>query len=247
MRSYSGRIGLPPQTLVETVRNYNALVNGEESTDVNGMPAETAPPVFTIDTPPFYAMRTYPMANKSAGGISIDLGARALDADGQPVPQLYAAGEVTGSAGMNGLNGLDGMFTGPAIVTGRVAGRTVVADLAAAGDWTASPVVRDEDMFLDVSPSGENDRPRAADLDASDLAGMLETTRDGYWHFERVHELVLERDYPCSRCHSDLVPFAPAASREQNLAQARTCDSCHLAPAGTLDPTAHQEVSDKID
>jgi hypothetical protein len=69
---------------------------------------------------------------------------------------------------------------------------------------------------------------------------MLAVARDGYWHFERVHHLVLEREYDCSRCHSVAVPFAAATSREQRIAQARTCDSCHLAPEGTLDPTANQ-------
>jgi len=247
IEALAGRIGVPANSLLETVRQYNELVTSGESTDVNGMPAESAPPVFTIDTPPFYAMRVYPMANKSAGGISIDLATRALDAGGQPVPGLYAAGEVNGSAGMTGLHGLDGMFTGPAILTGRVAGRSVVSDLAAAGNWTASPFARDQDMSVDASSSGADDRSPVADPDASDLAAVLATSRDGYWHFERVHELVVERDYPCSQCHSERVPFAPAATREQKLAQSVTCDACHLAPAGTLDPTAHQEASDKID
>lgn len=241
------RVGLPAETLAETVRGYNAQVNNGESTDVNGMPAEKPPPVFRIDTAPFYAMRGYPMANKSAGGISIDLGTRALDFDGQPVPGLYAAGEVNGSAGMNGLNGLDGMFTGPAILTGRVAGRTVIADLVAGGNWTARAFTRDENMSLPPAVSADDDPPRVADLDASELQALLATSRDGYWHFERVHNLVLERDYPCTQCHSFLVPFAPVTERTQKLAQAQTCDACHLAPAGTLDPTSHQDTGDKRD
>ena len=241
------RIGLPPGTLAETLRDYNAQVNRGESTDLNGMSAESPPPAFTIDTPPFYAMRTYAMANKSAGGISIDLGARALDAEGWPVPGLYAAGEVTGSAGINGLNGLDGMFTGPAILTGRVAGRTAVADLSTGGNWTASPFKRDESMSLGPALSADDDRPWVPELDANDVEAMLAISRDGYWHFERVHKLVLERNYQCTQCHSYRVPFAPATTRTQKLAQAGTCDACHLAPAGTLDPTAHQDASDKPD
>lgn len=241
------RIGLPADTLAQTVRDYNAQVNNGESTDVNGMPAENPPPVFTIDTAPFYAMRGYPMANKSAGGVSIDLGARALDAEGQPVPQLYAAGEVTGSAGMNGLNGLDGMFTGPAILTGRVAGRSVVADLASGGDWNPVPFVRDENMSLEAAPLADDDVPWIPNLDAHDVEAMLVVSRDGYWHFERVHELVLERSYRCTQCHSYRLPFAPTTTRMQKLAQAATCDTCHLAPAGLLDPTSHQDSSDKLD
>lgn len=243
----AGLIGVPADALVETVRDYNAKVIGGESTNVDGLPSESPPPVFTIDTPPFYAMRTYPMANKSAGGIAIDLGARALDADGRPVPRLYAAGEVTGSAGINGLNGLDGMFTGPSILTGRVAGRTVVADLAAGGDWAARTFVRDDDLSVDPQPIAEAPSAWFAVPDASDLETMLATSRDGYWHFERVHNLVLERDYACTQCHSDRMPFAPAVTRAQKLAQAATCDTCHLAPAGTLDPTSHQGTGKQTD
>jgi len=234
------RIGLPAGRLAETVRDYNAKVIGGEKTDVNGMPPENPPPVFTIDTPPFYAMRGFPMANKSAGGISIDLGARALDAAGQPVPGLYAAGEVNGSAGMNGLNGLDGMFTGPAILTGRVAGRSAVADLTTGDSWTARPFTR-ADLAADEA------RSSVPDLDASDLEAMLVVSRDGYWHFERSHNLVLERNYSCMQCHSELVPFAPLTERAQFLAQTETCNACHLAPAGTLDPTSHQASDDKED
>lgn len=235
------RIGLPPSEFSQTIAGYNAQVRSGESTAVNEMPAETPPPVFTIETPPFYAMRAYPMANKSAGGISIDQGARALDELGQPVAHLYAAGEVTGSAGINGLNGLDGMFTGPSILTGRVAGRSAVADLAIGGEWSATPFTRQEDMASELTETASGDETWEQDLDAEDLQAMLEVSRDGYWHFERVHRLVLERDYSCVQCHSYLVPFAPVSTPMQKLAQTETCNACHLAPAGTLDPTAHQK------
>ena len=52
------------------------------------------------------------------------LGARVLDRQGKPVPGLYAAGELTGSVGINGSHGMDGMFLGSAILTGRLAGRS---------------------------------------------------------------------------------------------------------------------------
>ena len=234
-------IGVPGAVLSQTITEFNAQVQRGESTDVDGLPSESEPPDFTIDTPPFYAMRTYPMANKSAGGIAIDLGARALDQHGVPVPGLYAAGEVTGSAGINGLNGLDGMFTGPAILTGRIAGRTAVADLLEAG-WSPKEFLRDE--HLNHEPEGETGgfATPLPEFDAAELERTLATSRDGYWHFESAHRLVLERQYACSRCHSEKLPFAPAADRRQRIAQVDTCDSCHLAPAGTLDPTANQDT-----
>ncbi len=236
----AAKIGVPAAALADTIDAFNAQMRNGESTDVDGLPPEGPPPVFTIDTPPFYAMRTYPMANKSAGGIAIDLATHALDSDGRPVPGLYAAGEVTGSAGINGLNGLDGMFTGPSILTGRVAGQNVVADLDAGGAWAARTFTRDAGLSLATQP--EPPGSSTASLSAADLRAMLAQSRDGYWHFERVHQLVLERDYACGRCHSARVPFAPVETAAQRFAQAATCDSCHLAPAGTLDPTANQGV-----
>lgn len=245
LAALADRIGVSPDALVATVEHYNRQVRSGESTDLNGIAAESPPPIFSIDAPPFYAMRTYPMANKSGGGISIDLGARALDAEGSPVPGLYAAGEVTGSAGINGLNGLDGMWTGPSILTGRVAGRTVVADLSESGDWTAASNSRDESLSLELERS-DSGRWTAA-LNAGGLEELLATPRDGYWHFERVHSLVLERDYECSQCHSSQVPFAAPTTRTQALAQAAICDACHLAPAGLLDPTSHTANSRQAD
>jgi len=247
LEALAARIGVPADALVETVTEFNKQVKNGASTDVNGMPAESPPPVFTIEKPPFYAVRVYPMANKSAGGVSIDLGARALDAGGRPVPGLYAAGEVTGSAGVDGSNGLDGMFTGPAILTGRVAGRTVVADLLAGGTWTAGPVKRDAELSLAPVPPGGTAADWKPRMGAKEVKAMLALTRDGYWHFERVHGLVLERHYACTQCHSARLPFAPATSLQQKLAQVETCGTCHLAPAGTLDPTSHQPAKTQPD
>jgi succinate dehydrogenase/fumarate reductase flavoprotein subunit len=223
------RIGVPPSALAETVRTFNEQVESGRSTEVDGLPYEDRPPEFRIDTPPFYATKLYPLANKSAGGISIDMGTRALDANGAPVPGLYAAGEVTGSAGMNGLNGLDGMFTGPSILTGRVAGQTVVADLKAAGDWSPAAFTRAAEMAL-PQPSGE----WTASLGPEELRAMLTTSRDGYWHFERVHNLVLERGYACTDCHSSALPFEELTTREAKAAQTQVCETCHLAPAGLV-------------
>ena len=224
-------IGVPSDALEATVARYNALVANGESTDVDGLPPEDTPPVFTIDSPPYYATKLYPMANKSAGGVSIDMQTHALDASGSPVPGLYAAGEITGSAGMNGLNGLDGMFTGPSILTGRVAGQTAAAELAEIAGWEPGEFTRrgaDWDM---TRPADSSWTPA---LGPADVQNMLADSRDGYWHFERVHNLVLERGYECTNCHSERVPFYTALSREDKAMQTQICEACHLAPAGTL-------------
>ena len=47
------------------------------------------------------------MTRKSMGGVAIDEGARVVDTAHQVIPGLYAAGEVTGLAGINGKAALD--------------------------------------------------------------------------------------------------------------------------------------------
>jgi len=233
MEALAELIGVPPEALAETVRRYNELVTNGESTDVDGLPAEDPPPVFTIDTPPYYATKLYPMALKSAGGVSIDMQTHALDANGEPVPGLFAAGEVNGSAGINGLNGLDGMFTGPAILTGRVAGRAVAAELAATDGWVPDTFTREAGSLVAAAEAQQASEWVPA-LGEEQVQALLAESRDGYWHFERVHHLVLERGYECTDCHSAQMPFYAATSRAEKAAQTQVCDACHLAPAGTL-------------
>ena len=51
--------------------------------------------------------------------------ARVLDAGGNPVPGLYAAGESAGfgGGGMHGYRSLEGTFLGGCLFSGRTAGR----------------------------------------------------------------------------------------------------------------------------
>jgi succinate dehydrogenase/fumarate reductase flavoprotein subunit len=236
-------IGVPSDALVATVRRFNEQIANGESTDVDGLPPEDAPPVFTIDTPPYYATKLFPMANKSAGGVSIDMQTHALDPNGDPVLGLFAAGELTGSAGMNGLNGLDGMFTGPSMLTGRVAGRTAATELADMAGWQPAAYTR---RAADWDIEAQADASWTPALGPADLQVMLKLKRDGYWHFERVHNLVLERDYACTDCHSARLPFVPVTSREDRAAQTQVCDACHLAPAGTLPAADAQRAPARV-
>jgi predicted oxidoreductase len=76
---------------------------------------------------PLIAVRLHILTRKSLGGLETDLSARVIDVAGNPVPGLYAAGEVAGfgGGGMHGYNALEGTFLGGCIFSGRVAGRAV--------------------------------------------------------------------------------------------------------------------------
>ena len=76
---------------------------------------------------PLIAVRLHILTRKSLGGLETDLSARVIGHSGDPVPGLYAAGEVAGfgGGGMHGYNALEGTFLGGCIFSGRVAGRAV--------------------------------------------------------------------------------------------------------------------------
>ena len=80
---------------------------------------------------PLIGIKLHILTRKSLGGIQTDLDSRALGADGQPVPGLYAAGEVAGfgGGGVHGYNALEGTFLGGCLFSGRAAGRAAAAAL----------------------------------------------------------------------------------------------------------------------
>lgn len=74
---------------------------------------------------PLIAVRLHVLTRKTLGGLETDLDARVLRGDGQPIPGLYAAGEVAGfgGGGLHGYRSLEGTFLGGCIFSGRAAGR----------------------------------------------------------------------------------------------------------------------------
>jgi predicted oxidoreductase len=78
---------------------------------------------------PLIAVRLNILTRKTLGGLHTDLAGRVLRADGEPLPGLYAAGEVAGfgGGGMHGYRALEGTFLGGCIFSGRAAGRAAAA------------------------------------------------------------------------------------------------------------------------
>jgi predicted oxidoreductase len=74
---------------------------------------------------PLIAVQLHLITRKSLGGLHTDLQGRVLGASGEPVPGLYAAGEVAGfgGGGMHGYRALEGTFLGGCLFSGRAAGR----------------------------------------------------------------------------------------------------------------------------
>jgi predicted oxidoreductase len=76
---------------------------------------------------PLIAVRLNILTRKTLGGLHTDLSSRVLAANGEPLPGLYAAGEVAGfgGGGLHGYRSLEGTFLGGCLFSGRIAGRAV--------------------------------------------------------------------------------------------------------------------------
>jgi uncharacterized protein len=84
------------------------------------------------DAGPLIGVRLNILTRKTLGGIETDLDGRVLQPGGDPLPGVYAAGEVAGfgGGGMHGYRSLEGTFLGGCIFSGRTAGRAIAAALA---------------------------------------------------------------------------------------------------------------------
>lgn len=215
--------GLPADALERTVQRWNAaLLAGTDPDFGRFAPGKPDPGARPLTKAPFYAMQLFPMTRKSMGGLAIDDDARVVDGTGRPIPGLYAAGEVTGVAGINGSYGGEGTFLGPSVYLGRLAGRSASGNAAVVSSpVTVAPPAR-------IQPSTDAGyRGRAITLDPAALPQLVAAARPGYWHFEVAHRIVLERGLDCTACHTpDWPTRAPATATERQL-QLNACGTCH--------------------
>jgi predicted oxidoreductase len=84
------------------------------------------------DAGPLIAVKLHILTRKTLGGLHTDLSGQVLGADEQPLPGLFAAGEVAGfgGGGMHGYRALEGTFLGGCLFSGRVAGRAMAIAVA---------------------------------------------------------------------------------------------------------------------
>ncbi|MBU2994611.1 FAD-binding dehydrogenase [Octadecabacter sp. 1_MG-2023] len=77
------------------------------------------------DNGPLIAVRLNLITRKTLGGLQTNLDSQMIDASGNPIAGLYAAGEAAGfgGGGYHGYNSLEGTFLGGCIFSGRAAGR----------------------------------------------------------------------------------------------------------------------------
>ena len=129
-----------PATVLETIEKYDRAVMGQgEFPDVGKAVPERTIGNVEKDENGNYLPDTYdlagttvtirmmaPSTHHTMGGIVVDTARHVLDTDGQIIPGLYAAGEVTG--GIHGGNRLGGNAITEIFVSGRTAAKAVTAD-----------------------------------------------------------------------------------------------------------------------
>ncbi len=174
---------------------------------------------FHIARPPFYAMQLFPLARKSMGGVAVDENAQVLRRNGAPIEGLYAAGEVTGFAGINGRAALEGTFLGPAVLMGRIAGRAAARQALRRGS-------RGEVRRVEVAPRAGSFANEACT--SCHPLQALELPRPGWEHLAAAHGRVRAENGRCASCHSEMYPYRDDAHRADPLLQSATCRGCHL-------------------
>ena len=115
------KMNVPADALIAAVTEFNRHAEGG---DLAGTPDEFGRTLYKtpIDTAPFYAAARVPTVHHTMGGVRINVNAQVLDENGNVIPGLYAAGEVTG--GIHGANRLGGNALTDTVVFGRIAGES---------------------------------------------------------------------------------------------------------------------------
>ncbi len=116
----AAKTGVDATGLADTVRGYNEAVR-RRGGDALGREHLPVP----IAKGPFYAITLLGHSATSSAGIVVDERMRVLRGNGQPVPNLYATGEVLGSGATLGNAFVPGMMLTPALAIGRMLGMTL--------------------------------------------------------------------------------------------------------------------------
>lgn len=112
---------IDPATLAETLSTWNQAVADKNDTEFGrdtGMEHD-------LSTAPYYAIKIAPGIHHTMGGVTIDTETHVLNADGEVITGLFAAGEVVG--GVHGGNRIGGNAVADIVVFGRIAGQTACA------------------------------------------------------------------------------------------------------------------------
>ena len=126
------------ENALQEIRAYNAAVrqdiafnpNVKDGRRTEGLAINKSNWANTLDTPPFEAYAVTCGITFTFGGLKIDNHARVISSDGEPIPGLYAAGELVGGIFWFNYPGGSGLTNGA--VFGRIAGENAAKRATAA-------------------------------------------------------------------------------------------------------------------
>lgn len=108
-------IGVDAAAFAETMNTWNGYVEAKNDPDFGRTSFANQ-----LNTAPYYAIKVSAGVHHTMGGLKINTSAEVLDTNGNAIPGLFAAGEVTG--GVHGANRLGGNAVTDIVVFGRIAG-----------------------------------------------------------------------------------------------------------------------------
>ena len=113
--------GIHPANLERSISNYNLAIKKHKH-DQFSRSHRPAP----VSNPPFYAIRSQGWTLKSFAGLAVNKDLQIITAEGQPVGNLYAAGEVLGGGSTGGKAYTNGSNVTPALTFGRLLGQKIL-------------------------------------------------------------------------------------------------------------------------
>ena len=131
------RINVSADAILKAIRDYDmAVMDGQQPADVSKRYATNTigkvkrlndgtydKSTYSLDSTLLTIRTLAPATHHTMGGLVVDEQRRVLDANGKPIPGLYAAGEVTG--GIHGGNRLGGNALTEILVSGRIAATSI--------------------------------------------------------------------------------------------------------------------------
>lgn len=115
------QLGAPAENLRRTIAEYNHAVNA-------GVDRRHGKQflIRRIEQPPFYAIKAQGITVLSPAGLQVDRELRVRGANGRPIRNLYAAGEVLGFGRTSGDAFVGGLSLTPALTFGKLLGERIL-------------------------------------------------------------------------------------------------------------------------
>ena len=114
------KLDIYPSFLAMTLKDWNVAVAAQNDAAFG----RTTGMDNNLTTPPYYAIQIAPGIHHTMGGVKINTSAQVISTEGNVIPGLFAAGEVTG--GVHGGNRLGGNAVADIVIFGRIAAESAI-------------------------------------------------------------------------------------------------------------------------